>query len=74
MNPNVSRLKALGQKIQTRYGVGTIEKGWRNGPIIQYETRVGNELVMATEFEVTLVSDDKKLAHPFANAPRQDGH
>jgi hypothetical protein len=44
-----------GQKIRTRYGVGTIEKGWRSGPIIQYETRVGRELVMATESEVALV-------------------
>jgi hypothetical protein len=44
-----------GQKIRTRYGVGTIEKGWRSGPIIQYETRVGDELVMATESEVSLV-------------------
>ena len=44
-----------GQKIRTKYGVGTIEKGWRTGPIIQYETRVGSELVMATESEVTLV-------------------
>jgi hypothetical protein len=43
-----------GQKIRTKYGVGTIEKGWRTGPIIQYETRVGSELVMATESEVTL--------------------
>ena len=43
-----------GQKIRTKYGLGTIEKGWRSGPIIQYETRVGNELVMATESEVTL--------------------
>ena len=43
-----------GQKIRTKYGLGTIEKGWRTGPIIQYETRVGNELVMATESEVTL--------------------
>jgi hypothetical protein len=42
-----------GQKIRTKYGVGTIEKGWRSGPIIQYETRVGSELVMATESEVT---------------------
>jgi hypothetical protein len=44
-----------GQKIRTKYGVGSIEKGWRSGPIIQYETRVGSELVMATESEVTLV-------------------
>lgn len=44
-----------GQKIRTRYGVGTIEKGWRTGPMIQYETRVGRELVMATESEVTPV-------------------
>ena len=44
-----------GQKIRTKYGIGAIEKGWRTGPIIQYETRVGNELVMATESEVTLV-------------------
>jgi quercetin dioxygenase-like cupin family protein len=44
-----------GQKIRTRYGVGVIEKGWRTGPMIQYETRVGGELVMATESEVTLV-------------------
>jgi hypothetical protein len=44
-----------GQKIRTKYGVGVIEKGWRSGPIIQYETRVGNELVMATESEVTLI-------------------
>jgi hypothetical protein len=43
-----------GQKIRTKYGLGTIEKGWRTGPIIQYETRVGSELVMATESEVTL--------------------
>jgi quercetin dioxygenase-like cupin family protein len=43
-----------GQKIRTRYGVGTIEKGWRSGPIIQYETRIGSELVMATESEVAL--------------------
>jgi quercetin dioxygenase-like cupin family protein len=43
-----------GQKIRTKYGVGTIEKGWRSGPIIQYETRVGRELVMATESEVSL--------------------
>jgi hypothetical protein len=43
-----------GQRIRTKYGVGAIEKGWRSGPIIQYETRVGNELVMATESEVTL--------------------
>ena len=43
-----------GQKIRTKYGLGTIEKGWRSGPIIQYETRVGSELVMATESEVTL--------------------
>jgi len=44
-----------GQKIRTKYGVGVIEKGWRSGPIIQYETRVGSELVMATESEVTLI-------------------
>jgi len=44
-----------GQKIRTKYGAGTIEKGWRSGPIIQYETRVGSELVMATESEVTLI-------------------
>ena len=44
-----------GQRIQTKYGVGTIEKGWRSGPIIQYETRVGRELVMATESEVSVV-------------------
>ena len=44
-----------GQKLRTKYGVGTIEKGWRSGPIIQYETRVGSELVMVTESEVTLV-------------------
>ena len=44
-----------GQKIRTKYGPGTIEKGWRTGPIIQYETRVGNELVMATESEVSLL-------------------
>jgi len=44
-----------GQKIRTKYGVGTIEKGWRSGPIIQYETRVGSELVMATESEVSLM-------------------
>jgi len=44
-----------GQKIRTRYGVGVIEKGWRTGPMIQYETRIGSELVMATESEVTLV-------------------
>lgn len=44
-----------GQKIRTKYGVGTIEKGWRCGPIIQYETRVGTELVMATEAEVSLL-------------------
>ena len=43
-----------GQRIRTKYGVGTIEKGWRSGPIIQYETRVGSELVMATESEVSL--------------------
>jgi hypothetical protein len=43
-----------GQRIRTKYGVGTIEKGWRSGSIIQYETRVGSELVMATESEVTL--------------------
>lgn len=43
-----------GQRIRTKYGIGTIEKGWRSGPIIQYETRVGNELVMATESEVKL--------------------
>jgi quercetin dioxygenase-like cupin family protein len=43
-----------GQRIRTKYGFGTIEKGWRSGPIIQYETRVGSELVMATESEVTL--------------------
>jgi hypothetical protein len=49
-----------GEKIQTKYGVGTIEKGWRSGPIIQYETRVGSELVMATESEVSLVPDSKK--------------
>jgi hypothetical protein len=49
-----------GEKIQTKYGVGTIEKGWRSGPIIQYETRVGSELVMATESEVSLVQDSKK--------------
>ena len=42
-----------GQKIKTKYGVGTIEKGWRSGPIIQYETRVGKVLVMATEAEVS---------------------
>ncbi|HKT50718.1 MAG TPA: cupin domain-containing protein [Candidatus Angelobacter sp.] len=48
-----------GQKIRTKYGVGTIEKGWRSGPIIQYETRVGRELVMATESEVSLVTDSK---------------
>ena len=41
-----------GQRIKTRYGVGVIEKGWRSGPIIQYETRVGGEVVMATESEV----------------------
>ena len=44
-----------GQKIRTKYGVGTIEKGWRSGPIIQYETRVGAELVMAIESEVSLL-------------------
>lgn len=43
-----------GQRIRTKYGVGTIEKGWRSGPIVQYETRVGGELVMATESEVAL--------------------
>jgi hypothetical protein len=43
-----------GQKIKTKYGRGTIEKGWRSGPIIQYETRIGRELVMATESEVSL--------------------
>lgn len=42
-----------GQRIRTKYGVGAIEKGWRSGPVIQYETRVGSELVMATESEVT---------------------
>ena len=42
-----------GQRIKTKYGVGTIEKGWRSGPLIQYETRVGKELVMATESEVS---------------------
>src|SRR5215813_8272675 len=45
-----------GQRIRTRYGVGTIEKGWRSGPFIQYETRVGKELVMATESEVTVAN------------------
>ncbi|HEX7286641.1 MAG TPA: cupin domain-containing protein [Candidatus Angelobacter sp.] len=49
-----------GQKIRTKYGVGTIEKGWRSGPIIQYETRVGRELVMATESEVSLAKDGKR--------------
>ena len=44
-----------GQKVRTRYGTGIIEKGWRSGPIIQYETRVGSELVMATESEVSPV-------------------
>ena len=44
-----------GQRIKTKYGTGTIEKGWRSGPLIQYETRVGKELVMATESEVSLV-------------------
>jgi hypothetical protein len=44
-----------GQKIRTKYGVGIIEKGWRSGPIIQYETRVGRELVMVNESEVSLV-------------------
>ena len=45
-----------GQRVRTKYGVGMIEKGWRSGPIIQYETRVGNELVMANETEVRLVA------------------
>lgn len=44
-----------GQKIRTKYGIGTVEKGWRSGRLIQYETRVGSELVMATESEVTLL-------------------
>ncbi|MDP9264200.1 MAG: cupin domain-containing protein [Acidobacteriota bacterium] len=41
-----------GQRIKTKYGVGVIEKGWRSGPVIQYETRVGREVVMANESEV----------------------
>ncbi len=44
-----------GQRIRTKYGVGKIEKGWASGPIVQYETRVGKELVMATEAEVRRV-------------------
>ena len=41
-----------GQTIRTKYGVGKIEKGWASGPFVQHETRVGKEVVMATEAEV----------------------
>ena len=58
-SPDANRIfkYKTGDKLKTRWGVGTVEKGWNSGAIIQYEVRTDKGLVMAHESESTLVGE-----------------